>query len=75
MQSEARGNGREERRERKMGGRRGEEREEDGWHFLRAGVVLVENVLKRSVVACIVPEKEMKNPTALSACDKYLAAG
>jgi hypothetical protein len=64
MESEAHGNG-----------RRGEESKEDGTHFLRPGVVLVENVLKRSVVACIVPEKEMKNPTALSTCDKYLAKG
>jgi hypothetical protein len=41
-------------------------------HFFRPRVVLVENVLKRSVVACIVPEKDTKNPTALSTCDKYL---
>jgi hypothetical protein len=41
-------------------------------HFFRPRVVLVENVLNRSLVACIVPEKDTKKPTALSTGDKYL---
>ena len=43
-------------------------------YFFRPRVGFVENDVKRSVVTCIVPAKEMKNPTALSISDKYLTA-